>query len=130
MFHPLISKWFSERFSTPTEAQRLGWPSILERRDTLIAAPTGSGKALAAFLAGLDALVIVSAADPMNLVGIVTPGAKVPATAANAVAYLGGRCVGHRIAGEVWVEAKLDLEIARKVKRALKVGEPRVVDRF
>jgi len=65
-------------------------------------------------------LVIVSAADPMNLIGILTPGPKVPATASNAVAYLNGRYVGHRVAGEVWVDPKLDSEVARKVERALK----------
>lgn len=64
--------------------------------------------------------VIVSAADPMNLVGIITPGPKVPATASNAVAYLGGRYIGHRQAGEIWVDPKLDPELARKIERALK----------
>ncbi|HEY5593807.1 MAG TPA: hypothetical protein VIL61_01440, partial [Nitrospiria bacterium] len=66
--------------------------------------------------------IIISAADPMNLVGILTPGAKVPAIATNAVAYLDGRYVGHRVAGEVWVDPKLDLEIAQKLARALKSG--------
>jgi ATP-dependent Lhr-like helicase len=56
-FHPLIQRWFAERFREPTEAQRLGWPTIQERRDTLIAAPTGSGKTLTAFLASLDRLL-------------------------------------------------------------------------
>jgi ATP-dependent helicase Lhr and Lhr-like helicase len=56
-FHPLIRRWFEERFREPTQAQRLGWPSILARQDTLIAAPTGSGKTLTAFLAGLDRLL-------------------------------------------------------------------------
>jgi ATP-dependent Lhr-like helicase len=66
--------------------------------------------------------VIIAAADPMNLVGILTPGAKVPAIATNAVAYLGGRYVGHRVAGEVWVDSKLDHETARKIERALHSG--------
>jgi ATP-dependent Lhr-like helicase len=57
LFHPLVSGWFREKFGAPTEAQRLGWPSILNRSHTLIAAPTGSGKTLAAFLACLDQLV-------------------------------------------------------------------------
>ena len=51
----------------------------------------------------------------MNLVGILTSGPKVPATASNAVANLGGRYIGHCIAGEVWVEPKLEVEIARKI---------------
>jgi ATP-dependent Lhr-like helicase len=56
-FHPLIRSWFESRFSSPTEAQRLGWPSIQAGQDTLIAAPTGSGKTFAAFLASLNALL-------------------------------------------------------------------------
>src|SRR5207302_3638283 len=56
-FHPLIRRWFEGRFREPTEAQRLGWPSIISRQDTLIAAPTGSGKTLTAFLASLDRLL-------------------------------------------------------------------------
>src|SRR5437588_7304760 len=56
-FHPLIQKWFLTHFAAPTEAQRLGWPHIQAGRDTLIAAPTGSGKTLTAFLASLDRLL-------------------------------------------------------------------------
>src|SRR5262245_46606443 len=59
-FHPIIVEWFSKRFRNPTEAQRLGWPTIREGRDTLIAAPTGSGKTLTAFLASLDQLLRVA----------------------------------------------------------------------
>src|SRR5438105_2403419 len=55
--HSLIRQWFEEHFREPTEAQRLGWPSIQSRQNTLIAAPTGSGKTLTAFLASLDRLV-------------------------------------------------------------------------
>jgi ATP-dependent Lhr-like helicase len=56
-FHPLIRQWFEGRYGEPTEAQRLGWPEIKLRHDTLIAAPTGSGKTLTAFLASLDHLL-------------------------------------------------------------------------
>jgi ATP-dependent Lhr-like helicase len=59
-FHPLIGRWFTERFRQPTEAQRLGWPAIQKGRDTLIAAPTGSGKTLTAFLASLDRLLFLA----------------------------------------------------------------------
>src|SRR5438552_6083320 len=65
-FHPLIGRWFQERFRAPTEAQRLGWPTIQARRDTLIAAPTGSGKTLAAFLASLDQLLRLALAGELR----------------------------------------------------------------
>jgi ATP-dependent Lhr-like helicase len=55
--HPIVREWFLSRFGTPTEPQEQGWPHILARRTTLIAAPTGSGKTLAAFLACIDRLV-------------------------------------------------------------------------
>jgi ATP-dependent Lhr-like helicase len=56
-FHPLVQRWFSQRFGTPTEPQERGWASIAAGRSTLIAAPTGSGKTLAAFLWSIDRLI-------------------------------------------------------------------------
>ncbi len=56
-FHPAVAGWFQTALGEPTAPQQLGWPSIQERRHTLIAAPTGSGKTLAAFLAAIDELV-------------------------------------------------------------------------
>ena len=56
-FHPLVARWFSERFVAPTESQLRAWPEIRAGRDVLISAPTGSGKTLAAFLICLDDLV-------------------------------------------------------------------------
>ncbi|HXD87956.1 MAG TPA: DEAD/DEAH box helicase [Urbifossiella sp.] len=65
-FHPVISAWFLKEFQSPTEPQRLGWPAIQERRDTLIAAPTGSGKTLTAFLASLDRLLRLALARQLK----------------------------------------------------------------
>src|SRR5580704_1495275 len=65
-FHPVVAEWFSTRFEQPTEPQRLGWPTILARRDTLIAAPTGSGKTLTAFLASLDRLLRLALAGELR----------------------------------------------------------------
>jgi ATP-dependent helicase Lhr and Lhr-like helicase len=55
-FHAVLTRWFEEKFGTPTDPQKAGWPAIKSREHTLIAAPTGSGKTLAAFFAALDAL--------------------------------------------------------------------------
>jgi len=55
-FHPVVRAWFHETLGEPTEPQIRGWPLIREGRDVLIAAPTGSGKTLTAFLACLDEL--------------------------------------------------------------------------
>src|ERR671921_2989305 len=55
-FHPLVARWFENRFGEPTAPQRQGWEAIRAGRHTLISAPTGSGKTLAAFLYSLDQL--------------------------------------------------------------------------
>ncbi len=56
-FHPVVRDWFTGKFREPTEPQVRAWPSIAAGRHTLIAAPTGSGKTMAAFLPGIDRLV-------------------------------------------------------------------------
>ncbi len=56
-FHPAVANWFHATFPGPTEAQAAAWPVIAAGRHTLVAAPTGSGKTLTAFLAALDGLV-------------------------------------------------------------------------
>jgi ATP-dependent Lhr-like helicase len=56
-FHPVIERWFGSRFREPTGPQRAAWPLIQAGRDALIAAPTGSGKTFAAFLAAIDSLL-------------------------------------------------------------------------
>src|SRR5690348_7953659 len=55
-FHPVITRWFEQKFGSPTEPQERAWPAICAGEDVLIAAPTGSGKTLAAFFAALDEL--------------------------------------------------------------------------
>lgn len=51
-----VQKWFSSHLGSPTDAQRLAWPSIRTGESALLLAPTGSGKTLSAFLACLDRL--------------------------------------------------------------------------
>ncbi len=56
-FHPAVRTWFERRFPVgPTPPQTSGWPLIRAGSDTLIAAPTGSGKTLSAFLVCIDQL--------------------------------------------------------------------------
>ncbi|HJS07232.1 MAG TPA: DEAD/DEAH box helicase, partial [Pirellulales bacterium] len=55
-FHPTIQRWFGMRFGEPTEPQREGWPHIRGGNHTLISAPTGTGKTLAAYLSAIDSL--------------------------------------------------------------------------
>ncbi len=56
-FHPAVQAWFERSFPSPTPAQAAAWPAIQAGKHTLVAAPTGSGKTLTAFLAALDGLV-------------------------------------------------------------------------
>ncbi len=56
-FHPAVRAWFERRFDAATDAQMRGWAAIGQGRDALIAAPTGSGKTLTAFLSSIDSLL-------------------------------------------------------------------------
>ena len=56
-FHPTVASWFAERVGQPTAPQLEGWPAIAAGGHVLIAAPTGTGKTLAAFLWALDGLL-------------------------------------------------------------------------
>ena len=64
-FHPLIRKWFGETLGKPSEPQRKGWPAIASGSHTLILAPTGTGKTLAAFLWELNALIVEGLKEPL-----------------------------------------------------------------
>jgi ATP-dependent Lhr-like helicase len=64
-FHRLVQEWFSETLGEPSAPQRAGWPAIASGDDTLILAPTGTGKTLAAFLYELNALITEGQAKPL-----------------------------------------------------------------
>ena len=58
LFHPITAAWFRAVFDGPTAPQREGWPAIARGESTLILAPTGTGKTLAAFLWCLDKIML------------------------------------------------------------------------
>ena len=64
-FHPLVREWFLETLGSPSPPQREGWPRIASGSDTLILAPTGTGKTLAAFLWELDTLIRQGQESPL-----------------------------------------------------------------
>src|ERR1700723_1140101 len=63
LFHPITAKWFRAVFDTPTAPQIEGWPAIARGESTLILAPTGTGKTLAAFLWCIDKLMMRTAPE-------------------------------------------------------------------
>ncbi|MBC7792658.1 MAG: DEAD/DEAH box helicase [Clostridia bacterium] len=66
-FHPAVASWFAKRFSAPTDVQRQGWAAISSGRNVLIAAPTGAGKTLTAFLWAIDELAREAVAGTLGV---------------------------------------------------------------
>src|SRR5918911_4110038 len=71
-FHPIVRAWFAETFGGASEPQRQGWPAIASGAHTLVLAPTGTGKTLAAFLWELNQLIVEGLERPLaNAVHVV-----------------------------------------------------------
>jgi hypothetical protein len=70
----------------------------------------------------------LSAADPLNLVGILTPGARVPSVAGNRVLYRDGVPVATVIAGKVHFLEELDAaqswEVEKRLLRRVPATQP------
>src|SRR6202007_3201988 len=64
-----VRQWFLSTLGRPTPAQEQGWPAIASGKHTLILAPTGTGKTLAAFLWELNALIIQGGESPLPKAG-------------------------------------------------------------
>ncbi|GAA3685444.1 ATP-dependent helicase [Nocardioides ginsengisoli] len=62
-FSDATRTWFRAAFAEPTAAQAGAWDAIGRGHHTLVVAPTGSGKTLSAFLAGIDRLLTTPAPD-------------------------------------------------------------------
>jgi ATP-dependent Lhr-like helicase len=63
--------------------------------------------------------LILSAADPLNLTGIVLPGPRLPAVAGNALVLGGGQVVAVRQAGEVRIAASVTAERTEELLKEL-----------
>src|SRR5262245_15710527 len=64
-FHPIVRRWFRDTLGEPSAPQREGWPAIAAGTHTLILAPTGTGKTLAAFLWELNQLIVSGLEAPL-----------------------------------------------------------------
>jgi ATP-dependent helicase Lhr and Lhr-like helicase len=56
-FHPLLRKWFEQKYGQPTDVQNIAWTSFQNSEHFILSSPTGSGKTLAAFLAAINNLI-------------------------------------------------------------------------
>ena len=65
--------------------------------------------------------IVISAADPLNLVGIVTPGKRVTASHKAAIVLQAGRCVGVKQAGAVDCDDSLAIEQRSEMEHALRI---------
>src|SRR3954471_6762709 len=65
-FHPIVRAWFKETLGEPSAPQAKGWPAIAGGDDTLILAPTGTGKTFAAFLWELNQLIAGGLKAPLG----------------------------------------------------------------
>ncbi|HEY7270855.1 MAG TPA: DEAD/DEAH box helicase, partial [Dehalococcoidia bacterium] len=112
-FHPVIKTWFHRRFGEPTDAQTAGWPHIRSGGDVLIAAPTGSGKTIAAFLVAIDQLISAfpSASDSPSPLTERGPGGEVSVLYISPLKALGND-----------IERNLDAPLAEIQEVAVEMG--------
>jgi ATP-dependent Lhr-like helicase len=72
--------------------------------------------------AGKAPWVVMAAADPVNLFGIITPGPRIAATHRNALVVAAGRLVASRAAGVVEFHEPLDQATQWAMRRAMSMG--------
>lgn len=57
LFDVFTRQWFESSLGEPTKVQEEAWPAIANGLDTLVSAPTGTGKTLSSFLVFIDRLM-------------------------------------------------------------------------
>ncbi len=65
-FEPYVKDWFDDRFEELTPPQKHSFQLIHEDENSLISAPTGSGKTLSAFLSILNELFLMGDEDELE----------------------------------------------------------------
>jgi ATP-dependent Lhr-like helicase len=69
-----------------------------------------------------DEVIVINAADPLNLFGILTSGPRIPAITANRILWQGGRPLAALVGGDIQpLDAAVDVESAW-LRQALVVG--------
>ncbi len=66
--------------------------------------------------------LVLSAADPLNLIGVVTSGARIPATHRNALILHAGRLIATRQAGQFTFHEPVDRAVEWEMRRAMTLG--------
>jgi ATP-dependent Lhr-like helicase len=65
---------------------------------------------------------LISAADPLNLAGILTDGPRIPAQHKSALVLQNGRCIATKIAGRIELLAEIDPAQQLLIRKSLQVG--------
>lgn len=66
--------------------------------------------------------VLLSAADPLNLTGLLDAGPRIPSSHKNALVLQNGQCVAAKIAGRIELRETLDPSEELRIRRSLQVG--------
>ncbi|MGR8950045.1 MAG: Lhr family helicase, partial [Gammaproteobacteria bacterium] len=69
-------------------------------------------------------VIAINACDPLNLVGIILPGLRIPSLVANQVAYIDGELAGVRLGEDVKLFKKLTPGLETRVRTALVKQQP------
>jgi ATP-dependent Lhr-like helicase len=65
---------------------------------------------------------LISAADPLNLAGILTDGPRIAAQHKSALVIQNGRCVATKVAGRIELSAGIDSADQLRIRKSLQVG--------